>query len=241
VQFLRKVDTIKLFSEAEAWNLFKYAAYGEAVGWTLLIYGILAAHFKFWASGVALAIGGSVHGTIFIAYLIIVLATYSSLGWTRGRAVVGIIISVIPYGTLGFELWVANKRRDLMMQSYRRLTVRGVIDSKTKRLALQLSNSAEWTLPGGDVLLGEKAPEALIRIMLEMTGVLPEIDGQPRIYEHNNSVELLFSIRNHSQYAQASTLASLRGHSLIDEAKFVAQGEAYLSKSLEASFSHPVN
>jgi len=236
MQFFKKVDSFKLFAEPHAWNLFKYSAYSEGFGWTLLIYGILAERYKWWASGVALPLGGSIHGTLYIAYVLIILAGYSSLGWTRGRAFFGIMISVVPYGTIGFELWAALKRREVQMQSYRRVTVRAVITRGDKILALQPSSSSKWILPGGDVLLGETAPAALRRVLLETTHILPEIDDRPTAYESGNSIELLFRVINPRVYEDPSVLTVLRGTVLIDEAQFIPQSEPNLSKSLGAAF-----
>jgi len=236
MQFFKKVDSFKLFAEPHAWSLFKYSAYSEGFGWTLLIYGILAERYKWWASGVALPLGGSIHGTLYIAYVIIILAAYSSLGWTRGRAFFGIMISVVPYGTIGFELWAAKKRRDLQLQSYRRITVRAVIARGDKILALQPSSSSKWVLPGGDVLLGETAPAALRRILLEMTHISPEIDDQPTVHESGKGLELLFRVSNAKAYEDPAVLAALRQTVLIDEAQYIPADETGISKSLGFAF-----
>ena len=103
IQFLRTVDTKKLFVESDAWWLFKYSALSEVVGWTLLIYGIIAPYYHLPGFTFMLAIGGSIHGMLFIAYVGILAATYSSLEWTRGKALIGLFVSALPYGTLFFE------------------------------------------------------------------------------------------------------------------------------------------
>lgn len=108
--FLDMYESYKPFREYEIWLLFKVAAFSEAFGWLLLIYGILAHQYHLYAHSWALAIGGSVHGMIFIAYLLLVLAGYSSLGWSRLRTLVAIIASVIPCGTVVFEQWAARRR-----------------------------------------------------------------------------------------------------------------------------------
>jgi len=146
------------------------------------------------------------------------------------------MISVVPYGTIGFELWAALKRREVQMQSYRRVTVRAVITRGDKILALQPSSSSKWILPGGDVLLGETAPAALRRVLLETTHILPEIDDRPTAYESGNSIELLFRVINPRVYEDPSVLTVLRGTVLIDEAQFIPQSEPNLSKSLGAAF-----
>ncbi|MDB5178840.1 MAG: hypothetical protein JWN01_783 [Patescibacteria group bacterium] len=202
----------------------------------MLIYGILAEHYRLWGSGAALPLGGSIHGTLYIAYVIIVLATYSSLGWTRGRAIFGIMVSVVPYGTLVFEMWAAKKRQKIQLQSYRLVRVRAIIPQHDKILAVQPSSSPEWTLPGGAVLQGETAFEALRRILRETTGVVPEVTERPWLHEPDGQMELLFPIHNAKMYTTPSVLAALKAADLTDEAKFVARSEPELSRVLLAAF-----
>jgi integral membrane protein len=111
LKFLQKVDHHEIFTEQEAWVLFKVSAIAEAFGWTLLIYGIAAKRLHLFASSFALPIGGSIHGMLFIAYLLIVISAYSSLGWPRWKALLGVMMSVIPLGTWVFEMNEAHTRR----------------------------------------------------------------------------------------------------------------------------------
>jgi len=109
--WLDRYESYRPFEEYEIWFLFRWAAYGEAFGWALLLYGLGAQHFPGWfAHSWALAIGGSIHGMIFIAYLLLVLAGYSSLGWSRLKTFVAILVSITPGGTLVFEQWAARQR-----------------------------------------------------------------------------------------------------------------------------------
>src|SRR5471030_2532043 len=100
IKFLSTVDNHQIFTEPEAWVLFKVSAISEAFGWMLLLYGIAAEQYRLFGRGYALPIGGTIHGMLFIAYLLIVAAGYSSLGWPRWKALIGISMSIIPLGTL---------------------------------------------------------------------------------------------------------------------------------------------
>ena len=120
LSFLRRLEATKPFTEQEAWSLFRLAALSEAFGWTLLISGILVDHFKFPLHRYAVPIAGQIHGLIFLAYFGILLATYTSLGWSRFKFVCAAAAGVPPYGTLVFELWAAHQRRKFVNGRQRR-------------------------------------------------------------------------------------------------------------------------
>ena len=116
--FLNKLESNCPFTEAEAWGLFRIAALSEAVGWTLLIAGILINHFKLPGNRFAVPIAGQIHGTIFLIYFGVLIATYSSLRWPRPRFLVAVLAGIPPYGTLVFEQWAAHRRRTTKRQTY---------------------------------------------------------------------------------------------------------------------------
>jgi integral membrane protein len=111
LEFFQKVDNHQIFTDSEAWGLFKFTAIAEAFGWALLLYGIAADRFHLFASDWALPVGGSLHGMFFIAYLLIVVTAYSSLGWPRWKGLLALLMSIIPMGTLVFEMREAHTRR----------------------------------------------------------------------------------------------------------------------------------
>ena len=102
LRFLQAYQRFRPFSEEEAWKIFKIAAIAEAVGWTLLIIGI------FCRDGLSLghapvAVAGRIHGMLFVAYIIAVLATGPSLRWPFWRTLFAGLCSVPPYGSLLYE------------------------------------------------------------------------------------------------------------------------------------------
>ena len=101
------------FTEPEAWLLFRLAAFGEALGWTILITGILLKRFTFHGNNLPVLIAGQIHGTLFIIYMVVAIITFPSLGWSRLKALVAIAASVPPYGSLVLEKVEAWKRRKL--------------------------------------------------------------------------------------------------------------------------------
>lgn len=110
--WLHRLEAIRPFSEAEAWWLFKTTALSEAVGWTVLIIGVVVRQTNLPGSAWAVPVAGQLHGTIFLVYFAILLATYSSLRWSRKKFLLAAIAGVPPYGTLVFEQWAAWSRRN---------------------------------------------------------------------------------------------------------------------------------
>jgi integral membrane protein len=118
---LQQFEAARPFTENEAWLLFRIAAIAEAVGWTILIAGILIERYITPGNNAAVLIAGQTHGMIFFGYLVAALGLYPSLGWSRFRALCALAISVPPYGTLLFEQWAAHMRRTQKLREYRSL------------------------------------------------------------------------------------------------------------------------
>jgi integral membrane protein len=111
VALLRKLEASQPFTEREAWGLFRMAALGEAVGWTILITGIVVRKYKLPGHSFAVTLAGQIHGTLFIVYFGILIASYSSLRWPRKKFVLAALAGIPPYGTLLFEQWAMHVRR----------------------------------------------------------------------------------------------------------------------------------
>lgn len=114
---LRKFENARVFTDAEAWALFRAAAFGEAIGWTLLVVGIALEHAT--GNHAYVAVAGRVHGMLFVAYMVAVVAFYPSLAWSRWKALFALALSVPPYGSLAFEQWAAWRRRAHGFKTYR--------------------------------------------------------------------------------------------------------------------------
>lgn len=116
--FLSKLEAIQPFNEPQAWGLYKIAALSEAVGWTILITGILIRHYRLAGYRYAVPIAGQIHGTIFLVYFGVLLATYSSLRWSRTKFIAAALAGVPPYGTLVFEQWAVRQRQTKLLEAY---------------------------------------------------------------------------------------------------------------------------
>jgi integral membrane protein len=110
-KFLDKFENNTLFTESEAWLLFKIAAFAEALGWTLLITGVLLSKYVFSGSQIPVKLAGSFHGMLFLSYAVASVGLYPSLRWSRKKALIALIASVPPYGSLIFEQWANYTRK----------------------------------------------------------------------------------------------------------------------------------
>lgn len=123
ITWLQKFESNRLFSSEEAWLLFRLAAIGEAVGWTLLLTGLACKRFVTPGNNLPVLLAGQVHGMLFLTYLTAAVGLYPSLRWKRLTALVAIAASVPPYGTLVFEQWAARQRRRAHLRRYGRFLI----------------------------------------------------------------------------------------------------------------------
>lgn len=90
-------------------NLFRTLAFAEAVSWTLLITGlILRATLDL---GVAVSIGGGIHGFVFLAYAATAVLVAKNQRWGARPTLAAIASAVVPYATIPTELWLHRTGR----------------------------------------------------------------------------------------------------------------------------------
>lgn len=65
----RLYDKTHWFSDADAWMLFRLAAFVEAIGWTLLISAIVSRRLGMSGADIAVSIAGTIHGVFFLCFL----------------------------------------------------------------------------------------------------------------------------------------------------------------------------
>jgi integral membrane protein len=120
IRLLRKFERNRVFTEEEAWSLFRLAAIGEACGWGLLILGILWEHFGLPGAHLPVYFAGRAHGMLFLLYMLAAVGLYPNLGWSRKRAFVALVASVPPFGSLLFEQWAELIRNRAQFRTYSR-------------------------------------------------------------------------------------------------------------------------
>ncbi len=223
--YLQRIGKAEFFTDREAWNLFRLAAFGEAFGWTLLISGIVFKHYVTPGNNIPIDIAGQIHGTIFLIYIVAVIVLHPSLRWSPKRTLIAGLCSVPPYGTLVFEQWEARRRRTEAFKGYRELTVRGMIVRSGKLLALQPKESGFWYLPGGLCASGESAEQTLVRIIKEQTAIKPAIGRLVYVFQHKHKkaeqLELFFLIQNAGDYRKIGLSNAKDRHKDLDEIGFV--------------------
>jgi len=116
-KLLRQFESNHIFTEPEAWGLFRLSAIGEACGWSLLISGIILQRILHNNDPVLIA--GQVHGMLFFGYALAALGLYPNLRWSRKKAFIALLASVPPYGSLLFEQWASYKRQQTELFRYR--------------------------------------------------------------------------------------------------------------------------
>lgn len=222
---IEKLESTRPFSDKEAWTLFRLAAISEAVGWSLLITGILIKRAIPSHSDVPVLLVGQIHGTIFLLYIVAVLALYPSLRWSRKRTILAGLASIPPYGSLLLEQWVAFKRRGEALKTYREITVRAIVVQKNMLLAMQLKDNVAWQLPGGTVLADETVEQALSRLVSEQTGVTPIIERLAYMQQHRrkktHGLTLFFTVTNAADFKRQTLTEQRRASATIDELHFI--------------------
>ena len=86
-------------------KLFRLFALAEAVTWTLLIGGLIL-RATVGVPSVAFTIVGGLHGAVFLTYAVIASIAGVNQRWRFGRTVLGVVLAIVPYATIPFELYV---------------------------------------------------------------------------------------------------------------------------------------
>ena len=100
-----------IFTDEEAWTLFRAAAIAETITWTLLIIGIVFKHFTWPLYDWILPIAGSLHGICVIGYMLLIAAAFRSMRWSYLKMIIAEAVSVVPYLALVFEQYEARRRQ----------------------------------------------------------------------------------------------------------------------------------
>ncbi|WP_144761014.1 DUF3817 domain-containing protein [Curtobacterium sp. 9128] len=104
-------------------SLFRALAVAELVTWTMLLVGMLL-KYVVGLGDLPVRIGGSVHGFVFLAYLVVTTVVAVNQRWSFGALLLGWASAIVPYTTLPFEVGVA--RRGMLEGPWRRAAADGV-------------------------------------------------------------------------------------------------------------------
>jgi integral membrane protein len=141
-----------IFSDKEAWGIYRLSAFGEAFGWTLLIGSLGAQKYLMHGNKILVSFAGQIHGLLFFAYIAAVLATYASLGWSFKKGFLIGLMSVPPYGTLVAEMWLsrARKNKEESIKPFIRVFV--LLRDQGKYLFVEKRDENIFSLPGTAVV-----------------------------------------------------------------------------------------
>ena len=91
---------------------FRLVAVLEAISWGGLLIAML---FK-WVIGadptdmqLGVQIMGPIHGTVFIAYVVVTLLVSRPLAWSLKTLAVALVASIPPFGSVIFERWAVRR------------------------------------------------------------------------------------------------------------------------------------
>ncbi|HTI25426.1 MAG TPA: DUF3817 domain-containing protein [Kutzneria sp.] len=88
---------------------FRAVAVAEAISWAGLLIGMF---FKYvLGNAIGVHIFGSVHGVVFIAYVVLSLLARKALNWDNRTTVWALIASLPPFGSVVFERWATRTGR----------------------------------------------------------------------------------------------------------------------------------
>lgn len=90
-------------------KLYRIVAIAEAITWTLLITGLILRATA--GLDIAVTIGGSIHGFVFLAYGATAVLTAINQRWSPGLGLLAVVTAVIPYATIPFDIWVHRTGR----------------------------------------------------------------------------------------------------------------------------------
>ncbi|SDZ45149.1 integral membrane protein [Micromonospora pattaloongensis] len=92
-----------------AMSLFAAAAIAEAISWLALLTGMVVKYGPP-QNEIGVKIFGPIHGGLFIAYVLLVLAVARLGRWRWWITLVALICAVPPFATVFFERWARRRR-----------------------------------------------------------------------------------------------------------------------------------
>ncbi len=89
-------------------RVFRVVAIAEACSWTGLLIGMV---FKYLVvlDDVGVRVFGPIHGALFVAYVLVTLATARTFRWSIATTVFGLAASIPPLATVWFERRMARR------------------------------------------------------------------------------------------------------------------------------------
>jgi len=83
-------------------QFFRKVAFVEGMSYLILLFVAMPLKYV-WDMPLAVRIVGMIHGILFILYIWILIRVWTERNWTFGRATIGAIASLVPFGTMMFD------------------------------------------------------------------------------------------------------------------------------------------
>ena len=83
-------------------HLFRRVAVAEALTWALLLTGMFLKYVTE-TTELGVRVFGMLHGVVFIAYCLTTVLVAVDQRWSRGRLLLGLLSSVVPFATVLFD------------------------------------------------------------------------------------------------------------------------------------------
>lgn len=99
------------FTDAEAWGVYRFFAYGEAITWALLLFAIFYRSMGWPEAPSVISYAGQVHGLMMMVYCIIIVVVARSMEWRFGMMLLAVVSGIPPFGSLVFEQIMARRRK----------------------------------------------------------------------------------------------------------------------------------
>ncbi|KGX92457.1 membrane protein [Pontibacillus halophilus JSM 076056 = DSM 19796] len=83
---------------------------GDAEGISFLVLLLIAMPLKYMFDiPEAVSVVGSLHGALFVLYMLTILNAFLSLKWTIGRSALAVAVAFVPFGTFLFNRMLKRK------------------------------------------------------------------------------------------------------------------------------------
>lgn len=105
-------------------GVFRTAAFAEASTWLGLIVSMIL-KYPLAGSPLGVTVFGWLHGLIWIVFVTSVIAAAIWFRWAWWAPIVGVVISVVPFMTVPFDLWMERSGRLRSRSPHDRRTAHG--------------------------------------------------------------------------------------------------------------------
>ena len=90
---------------------FRFVAVLEALTWLGLLIGMAFKYIPSDGNEIGVKIFGPIHGGVFVLFIVVAVLTAVKLRWDVLTALLAVVSSVPPFGTVVFEMWAVRTGR----------------------------------------------------------------------------------------------------------------------------------